>query len=675
MPVKQETKNKIKKAEVLRKLSGTVEKHPYIVCLITAIILNSIIEIYSRHSLAAYVESIISSPFVFAYSVLIITMTLLISMLFSKRVFVYILISVIWLILGIANGTVLLFRVTPLTGVDFVLVWSVLDIVDVYLAPWQVILILSGLAAVFCALVFLAVRTPRTKALVKKGALTLLTCGIAVAVATNVGIEAGAISDEFPNLADAYEEYGFAYCFARSVLDTGIKKPDCYDNTIRDIKNSIKNDMANAEEAKNDKNPNVVVVQLESFFDPSYMKEYTLSEDAVPNFRKLKESGASGYLTVPSVGAGTVNTEFEVLTGMNLDYFGTCEYPYQTVLTDTATCSLATDLKANGYTAHAMHNNTGTFYGRDTVYSYLGFDTFTPLEYMLSPTYNEIGWANDSVLTGEILRALGSTEGRDFVFAVSVQAHGKYPKEETEGEINVTGGEDEGLTNAVKYYVNQIHMVDKFIGELITALENYDEPVVLVMYGDHLPSLELEDETLTTGDIFKSEYILWSNCGVKAEKRDMSSWQLAPYIMETLDLEGGPVTALHLTEGDSEDFQQKLEALEYDLLYGDFELFNGENPYEPTNIQMGSSPVQVTKWFEENGKLYIRGCNFTKFSTVYIDGDKADTVFMNKSTLMVENCEINDDTEVEVAQLATNGEVFSWAENMRSTASDVIVQK
>ena len=35
-------------------------------------------------------------------------------------------------------------------------------------------------------------------------------------------------------------------------------------------------------------------------------------------------------LKVPSVGAGTANTEFEVLTGMNLRYFGPGEYPYKT---------------------------------------------------------------------------------------------------------------------------------------------------------------------------------------------------------------------------------------------------------------------------------------------------------------------------------------------------------
>ncbi|MBQ8830487.1 MAG: LTA synthase family protein [Oscillospiraceae bacterium] len=648
-----------------QKFSGFFEKHPYSLCALTALILNSIIEIYSRHSIADYIISCFKSPFVFFYSIMIITLTLLISLLFTKRIFVYMLISTLWLALGITNGTVLLFRVTPLTGVDFSIIWSVLGIIEIYLKPWQIVLISAAILSAIVLLVFLAIKTPKTKALIKKGALSIFTLGLAILLATTIGLEAGAISDEFPNLADAYDEYGFAYCFARSVLDTGIKRPDSYDDTMDNVRSDIEDKMVsnNSVAVAKGENPNVIVIQLESFFDPTYMTDYTLSEDPIPNFRALKETCPSGFLTVPAVGAGTANTEFEVLTGMTLDFFGTCEYPYKTVLNDTATCSLCTDLKSNGYAAHAMHNNTGTFYDRDTVYSYLGFDTFTPLEYMLSPTYNEIGWADDSVLTNEIIRAIHSTEERDFVFAVSVQPHGKYPREEYNGSISVSGGTDEGLTNAVEYYVNQIHEVDLFIGQLIETFKNFDEPVVLVLYGDHLPALELENSTVSTGDIFKTEYVFWSNCSIKAESRDLESWQLAPYIMETLELEGGPVTTLHRECGDDETFMTDLEALEYDLFYGEFKMFDGENPYKPTEMQMGAVPIEVTGWFEADGNLYIKGRNFTEFSKVYIDESDEETIFINRFTLMVPNVTWDGTSSITVAQETEDGIVLGWAVN------------
>lgn len=646
-----------------RKFSDYFENHPYGICILTALLLNSIIEIYSRHSLLSYFESIVDSPFVFIYSLMIISFTLMISTLFSKRIFVYILISTIWLALGITNGTVLLFRVTPLTGVDFTIIWSVLGIIDVYLKPWQMVLIAAVIIVVIFMLIVLAIKTPKTKVFIKKAALSIFTFGLAVCIATTAGLEAGAISDEFPNLADAYDDYGFAYCFARSVLDTGIKKPDDYSDIIDGIKLQLEDKITDGTTSK-DERPNIILVQLESFFDPSYMKDYEFSEDPVPNFRNLKNSCTHGFLTVPAVGAGTANTEFEVLTGMNLDFFGTCEYPYKTVLNDTATCSICTDLKENGYTAHALHNNTGTFYDRDTVYSYLGFDTFTPLEYMQNPTYNEIGWAKDSVLTNEIVQALKSTEKRDFVFAVSVQAHGKYPREDASYDIEVTGGTDPELTNAVEYYVNQIHDVDRFIGDLINTFKTYSEPVVIVLYGDHLPALDLENNAIETNDVFKTEYILWSNCGINAENRDLESWQLSPYIMETLSLNGGPVTTLHHTGGDDEDFMQNLEALEYDLLYGDFNLFDGENPYTPTDMQFGTVPVQVTEWYESEENLMVKGNNFTEFSIVHIDGNDKETVFIDQNTLMVPNCSIDETETITVAQVTSKGISLGTAENL-----------
>ena len=50
-----------------------------------------------------------------------------------------------------------------------------------------------------------------------------------------------------------------------------------------------------------------------------------------PEFHKNAHANySSGYFKVPSVGAGTANTEFEVLTGMSMRFFGPGEYPYKT---------------------------------------------------------------------------------------------------------------------------------------------------------------------------------------------------------------------------------------------------------------------------------------------------------------------------------------------------------
>ena len=114
-----------------------------------------------------------------------------------------------------------------------------------------------------------------------------------------------------------------------------------------------------------------IFVQLESFFDANYLKDLTYGENPVPNFERLKETCSSGLFYVPSIGAGTANTEFEVLSGMNLDHFGVGEYPYMTTVNKVTTESVATVLRELGYATHAIHNNNATFYDRNIVYSNL----------------------------------------------------------------------------------------------------------------------------------------------------------------------------------------------------------------------------------------------------------------------------------------------------------------
>ena len=82
--------------------------------------------------------------------------------------------------------------------------------------------------------------------------------------------------------------------------------------------------------------PNILFVQLESYFDVDNAEFFKTSQDVCPNLHKMFNKYSTGYFEVPSVGAGTANTEFEVLTGMNLRYFGPGEYPYKTMLKESS---------------------------------------------------------------------------------------------------------------------------------------------------------------------------------------------------------------------------------------------------------------------------------------------------------------------------------------------------
>ena len=149
------------------------------------------------------------------------------------------------------------------------------------------------------------------------------------------------------------------------------------------------------------------------------------SEDPTPNFNRLSKDFPSGELYVPSIGGGTANVEFEVLSGMNLDFFGAGEYPYSTILQETTCETVAYNLMEQGYATTAMHNHNGKFYSRNEVYSRMGFEHFVSLEYMPYVTYTEVGWAEDTVLADEIIKAMDATEQRDFVMTITVESHGK----------------------------------------------------------------------------------------------------------------------------------------------------------------------------------------------------------------------------------------------------------
>ena len=461
--------------------------------------------------------------------------------------------------------------------------------------------------------------------------------------------------------------------------------------------------------------PNILFLQLESFFDPTLIKETTFTKDPVPAFRYLKENYTSGYLRVPSFGAGTANTEFEILTGMNLDFFGPGEYPYKTILREMSCENLAFNLSAVGLVPHAIHNNDATFYGRNHVFSQLGFSTFTAIEYMSDYESTPLGWAKDIHLVDVILDALQSTkEQQDFVYTISVQGHGAYPEEPllTNPAIDLTLPQElQEQYYPFLYYVNQMYEMDLFLQRLLYVLDSYPEDVVLVLYGDHLPTFPITDEMLENGSIYETEYVVWSNFPMEKEQMDLQAYQLSAYVLGRLGIDEGLLTKYHqkyfLDKKDemessgeqdnthslgqtedsvdkeqnsfetTEDFGEKekqdlqtdtglpiqpdglylknLQILEYDMLYGNMGCYNGKNPYTPSDLQLGLHTIRITSVLfrkhtdmSEKSLLYIRGENFTECSVVYVNEKQLETFYVNNETLYVKNTKIEEEETLEI---------------------------
>lgn len=622
-----------------------------------SVLLILVIEVLARHSLTDGIRFVWDHPFLILLSAAILTAFYALALLVPKRNFVWLCITVVIVGLAVTNSILLCFRITPLAATDIALLTSVFEIMGIYLAVWQIILLVLLVLVVIVGLIYLGIRMKKQVYHPLLAVCNAVISILAVVLMIHIGDARGWLQTEFANLPDAYADNGFVYCFTRSLFDRGISKPDTYDeDTVDNILEDMKKQKTNEVEEK----PNIIFIQLESFMDLKRMQGVTYSEEPTPVYSSLRKTCPGGFLKVPSVGAGTANTEFEILTGMTLDYFGAGEYPYKTVLQDETCESMAYNLRELGYRTGVLHNNTGSFYSRNKVFANLGFDYFVSSEYMENLSYNPIGWAKDKVLTGQIQHILKATSEPDLIYTITVQDHGKYPTELLENpHIKVSGfaPEDEERQNAFTYYVNQCHETDAFLGSLIATLNAFEEPVVLVLYGDHLPNLDITEEELASGNLFQTEYVIWSNkkmledYELSKKNENLYAYQLSAHVLKLFGMNNGLLTKFHQMYHNYDNYKSNLKILQYDMLYGKKEVYDGLSPYEPTDLQMGFDPIRITDVSSVGGSVYVMGKNFTESSFVFIDGKKQDTVFLNENTLMVSDKELEGGEEVYVAQL------------------------
>ena len=587
----------------------TYNKHIIYMYITVALLVNLIIEMLARGSFLKGIFYLISSPYVFICNSIIILMTLSVTLLMRRRFFGISIISIVWIIFGIANCVLLSYRVTPFTAVDMMLIDSALDVMNKYLNTFAYILIIALAILAVVGLVFVWIKVPKVNHKINyvRNIIAIAIIWVIGFGAINLGIASSLLSAKFGNLADSYRDYGFVYCFTNSLVNTGVDKPADYsDKTIKSL-------TADVEETKVKKKPNIIFLQLESFFDINNMTNITFSENPVPYFESLMEQYPSGYLDVPIVGAGTVNTEFEVMTGMNLDDFGPGEYPFKTILKETTCESIAYNLKEYGYATHAIHDNTATFYSRNVVFSNLGYDTFSSIETMNIDDFTPMGWAKDYFLTDEIVAALDSTEGQDYIYTISVQSHGDYPKEKVLENplISVYGLSDEGTTNSFTYYINQLYEVDQFIGDLVQALSERDEKTVLVLFGDHLPTLGLKDEDLDNGSIFQTEYVIWDNFSLEKDNKDLTSYQLTSSILNRLNIDNGVLNKFHNQFKDSEDYLDDLKVTINDSINSEeaqalISQFGSEEGYWQHEFEVYKINLPIEKYLESLKQEYLK---------------------------------------------------------------------
>ena len=482
------------------------------------------------------------------------------------------------------------------------------------------------------------------------------------------------------NMTGSYEKNGFTYSFLRECALSFRRKPKHYnEKTMKALRRELDEDVKKDKRkiVKGNERPNIVVVQLEAFMDPTRLKGVEFNKDPIPNTRNLMKHFTSGVMKVPVTGGGTARTEYEILSGATFDYLNSGEIPYETFLSQKPSESLATTLNKYGYRSIAIHNFYQNFYNRNKGLENLGFYRFIPLDVMTNVEYTPLYWPKDKILTRYISDELNKNTGKlgkkripKFIFTISTQGHSRYPFNKV--DINypikiVKSNISKGDENQIYYYANQVHEMDEFVGDLVKAINKTKKPTILVLYGDHLPALDLIKKNEAGVNKYESLFVIANNYGGGRLKlpRDFSSNDMSTEILKEARLPYGPMNLVHAYDRNSKDYMSKLKLIQYDILFGK-KYFLKKNEIQGINhMKINNEELKLDKVVERNGDYYVVGSGFNRNTKVYLDGKEVDSVYYDENDIKLFDSFYTGKKEIQLKIVDNNGKVFQETKKIK----------
>jgi phosphoglycerol transferase MdoB-like AlkP superfamily enzyme len=241
--------------------------------------------------------------------------------------------------------------------------------------------------------------------------------------------------------------------------------------------------------------PDVIVLLLESFFDPLTLG-IPFSRDPIPFLRTMMDASGDAELHSTLWAHGTANAEFEILTGLSTAFLPPDSVVFFHYLHGPLR-SLATELRAVGYRAEAVHPNAGWFYARHDAYRWLGFDRAWFEEDFIAPREARARISDDRAFFAKLRERLdGADDTPRFLWGVTLGTHGPYaPARAAHCDLRVGADADPhapGRFPTLRTYACLLERLDRRLREFVEALETRGKPYVLFAYGDHLPPLGAE---------------------------------------------------------------------------------------------------------------------------------------------------------------------------------------
>lgn len=301
--------------------------------------------------------------------------------------------------------------------------------------------------------------------------------------------------------------------------------------------------------AKETQPPNLIMIMNESFSDLEVLGRFETDRPYLSFFRSIHENAIRGTLHSSVYGGYTANSEFEFLTGCTKAFLP--GNPYLQYIRDEIPTVISNIKRQEGYRdAVAVHPYHASGYNRNRVYPLFSFDKFLSLEDFPDGIYvrNYISDESNYKLLEKLYEQ--KEEGTSLcLFNVTMQNHSGYQdtKYKFKEPVKITSI---SLQQEAEQYLSLMKLSDDALQALLEYFEKADEPVVIVLFGDHQPHLsdffykkimgQMPDQMSAEDAMKRYEvpFLIWANFDMEEEEIENTSINyLSTLMMKAAGLE------------------------------------------------------------------------------------------------------------------------------------------
>lgn len=454
------------------------------------------------------------------------------------------------LLLGYITYEKMLKRGEPLYPSDFKMV-SELGFIMRMLSPLALIILIVVTVLAIIWLVF-SIRQPHLKLGKKRRILLFVMTSLGLFYISQFQVEGNLVKRLYDRTANwipysqkmNYYNTGFVAGFLYNLPSAPMDQPDKVTDADLDAlvtKYQERADEINKSRSNGHLETNIVYIMNESFSDPLTLGRASAGFDPIPFTRELATQYRSGKMLSQGYGGGTANIEFEALTGFSMEPLNSnISTPYTQFLPKMKTFpSLVTRLKAQGHHTLAIHPFDTSMYKRRDNYDVLGFDAFYYEDTMTYTQRKENSpYISDQSAYQEVMMRMQESSELDFVHLVTMQNHSPYTN-------LYKNPPTESQTGFSKDEINQYHQdlqySDQALETLFQEIQEWDEPTVVVLWGDHWPSVFGENVEKTHGKtLYQTPVVFFGN--QKMSSRDLQVTSPIYFQIELFDILDSPVS-------------------------------------------------------------------------------------------------------------------------------------